>query len=290
MERAGLLQILASDPRAWPLAQPQTRWTLAALRAGVPSFWEYSLSGVWRILAGYDLRWKRGRDHLRSPDPDYRAKLARVDALRAEVAAAPDDAVVLYLDEVTYYRQPSLSSGYAAARSDAPRAERSHKSNTSTRVVAALDARTGRVIAHQGRQIGVAELVRFYQTLAAAYPNRRLYLVQDNWPIHFHPDVLAALEPQTSPFPLLRPRSWPTEPSPAARRLDLPIQLVPLPTYSPWANPIEKLWRWLKHDVLHLHRLADDLPALRALVLDFLARFEHGSHDLLRYVGLLLPT
>jgi hypothetical protein len=59
-----------------------------------------------------------------------------------------------------------------------------------------------------------------------------------------------------------------------------------LPTYSPWLNPIEKLWRWLKQDVLHLHRHADHVPALRALVLDFLAQFQDGSSDLLRYVGL----
>ena len=83
-----------------------------------------------------------------------------------------------------------------------------------------------------------------------------------------------------------RPRSWPSAPSPTAKRLNLPIQLVPLPTYSPWLNPIEKLWRWLKQDVLHLHRSAHNVPALRALVLDFLAPFTHASDELLRYVGL----
>lgn len=272
------------------MPQPQTRWTLRALRDGVPMFWDYSLSGVWRILARHKLRRRRGRDHLRSPDPAYRAKLARVDRCRAEAAAHPADAVLLYQDEVAYYRQPSLGYAYVATRSTGPRAERSFRRDTPTRVVATLDARTGRVIARQRARIDVPALVRFYERLVAAYPGRRIYLVQDNWPVHFHPDVLAALEPQASPFPFPTPPSWPTEPGPRARRLNLPIQLVPLPTYAPWANPIEKLWRWLKQDVLHLHRLADDLPALRALVLDFLARFDHDSPDLLRYVGLPPPT
>lgn len=272
------------------LPQPRSRWTLRALRDGVPMFWEYSLSGVWRILARHKLRWRRGRDHVRSPDPAYRAKLARVERCRDEAAARPSDAVVLYLDEVTYYRQPSLGYAYAATRSTDPRAARSVRSNTATRVIGALDAHTGRVVAHQRARIDVPALVRFYQALVAAYPGRRIYLVLDNWPVHFHPDVLAALEPQTSPFPFLTPPSWPTEPGPRAQRLNLPIQLVQLPTYAPWANPIEKLWRWLKQDVLHLHRLADDLPALRNLVLAFLARFDRDSPDLLRYVGLPLPT
>jgi transposase len=278
--------VLARDPRTWPIPLKQTRWTLSALQTGVPEFWQYSLSGIWRILAKLRLRWRRGRDHLRSPDPSYQAKVAQVAVRRAEVEANPDAAVLLYLDEVTYYRQPSLASAFSAAGGDGPRAERSLKSNVTTRIVAALNAHTGQVTAIQARQIGVVELVRFYRQLTETYPGKQLFVVQDNWPVHTHPDVLAALEEQTSPFPFYRPSSWPTEPTPQAKRLTLPIQLVMLPTYAPWTNPIEKLWRWLKQDVLHLHRHADNLPALRALVLDFLHTFEYGSHDLLRYVGL----
>jgi len=256
----------------------------------VSTFAGASLSGIWRVLAAHALRWKRGRDHLRSPDPAYQEKLARLATIRAQVDAAPLGAVLLYLDEVTYYRQPSLASGYAPAGRPDPRAERSVRSNTTTRVLATLDAHTGRVVAHQRSTIGVPALVRFFEALVDAYPGQRLYVVLDNWPVHFHPNVLAALEPQCSPFPFFRPPSWPDAPSPRAKRLNLPIQLVQLPTYAPWANPIEKLWRWLKQDVLHLHRLADDLPALRARVLAFLARFQDGSLDLLRYVGLPVPT
>ena len=252
----------------------------------MPTWADAGLSGIWRVLAAAGLRWKRGRDHLHSPDPFYQEKLARLETIRAHVEASSLGAALLYLDEVTYYRQPSLAPGYAPAGSAIPHAERSVRSDTTTRIVAALDAQTGRVVAHQQYRIGVPALIRFYRSLVDAYPGRRIYLVLDTWPVHFHPDVLAALEPQTSPFPFFRPRSWSSEPSPRAKRLNLPIQLVPLPTYSPWANPIEKLWRWLKQDVLHLHRLADNLPALHALVLDFLARFKDGSDDLLRYVGL----
>lgn len=60
-----------------------------------------------------------------------------------------------------------------------------------------------------------------------------------------------------------------------------------LPTYASWLNPIEKLWRWLKQDILHLHSLPNDLETLRLQVQSFLARFISGSDPLLRYVGLL---
>jgi transposase len=279
--------VLASDPRAW--GHRQARWTLAALRDVVPWYRGYSLSGLWRILAARRLRRKRGRDHIRSPGPAYREKRAHLATIRARVEAAPGRAALLYADELTYYRQPPVGYAYAPAGSAEPRAERSTRSNAATRVIGALDAHTGRVVARQRARISVAAVIRFYRALVDAHPGRRIYLVQDNWPVHSHPDVLAALEPQASPFPFPRPPSWPAAPGPRAARLDLPIQLVPLPTYASWLNPIEQLWRWLKQDVLHLHRLAHDLPALRALVLDFLARFEDDSPDLLRYVGLPVP-
>jgi transposase len=65
------------------------------------------------------------------------------------------------------------------------------------------------------------------------------------------------------------------------------LRPVWLPTYAPWLNPIEKLWRWLRQDVLKLHRLVSDWPRLRQRVRDFLDQFQHGSEALLRYVGLL---
>ncbi len=285
------------DPREF--GQQGTRWTLDRLRSVCVLIGHYTRSGMWRVLDGLGVRWKHARDHVRSPDPDYLAKLEGVALAQALVRAsvAPGgsgsrgERVLLYQDEFTYYRQPAGGFGWAATGSKEPLAERAYRANTRTRVTAALDAQTGRVTALQAPRIGGRELVRFYERLGAAYPAAdRLYVVQDNWPLHTHPDVLAALMPQEAPWatwPRPHPPNWPTAPSPAARRLDLPIQLVPLPTYASWTNPIEKLWRWLKDECLRFHRAADDLAALRQEVLAFLARFAHGSDALLRYVGLL---
>jgi hypothetical protein len=111
-----------------------------------------------------------------------------------------------------------------------------------------------------------------------------------------HPDLLVAVEAQTTPWTPRRPPSWAATASDRAVRrwgdLHLPIQCVFLPTYASWLNPIEKLWRWLKQTVLHLHRHATDLGHLRAQVAAFLDRFTDGSMDaasLLRYVGLFVP-
>jgi hypothetical protein len=88
--------------------------------------------------------------------------------------------------------------------------------------------------------------------------------------------------------------NWPSEPTQWARQRfgswNLPIQLVPLPTYASWCNPIEKLWRKFKQEIIHLHRFKDDLQALRQRATKFFDQFASGSSELLRYVGLNLPT
>jgi hypothetical protein len=116
--------------------------------------------------------------------------------------------------------------------------------------------------------------------------------VQDNWPVHHHPDLLAALEPQESPWALpLLPRG-PTRASAAAEQrwggLRLPIQRVWLPTSASWLNPIAKRWRTLRQEVTHLHPWADALDQLRQAVARFCAGFAQGSPALKRDVGLAI--
>lgn len=146
-----------------------------------------------------------------------------------------DGAVVLvFADEYTLSRQPSLATDYAlVGAAHQPLAERSQRANTPWRYRGYLNALTGQVTTRDASQIGVKQLVDAHADLRAAYPHaRKIYVVEDNWPVHYHADVLVALEPQTTPFPLRTPANWPTQPSPRARRLGLPIQLLPLPTYA----------------------------------------------------------
>lgn len=311
---------MARTPRACGI--DRTRWSLAALRGACVWLVSLSLAGVHRILRRLGIHWKRGRAAVRSPDPNYHPKrddIATVVA-QAQAAVAPaapvhaapaasarDDStlvmlaplpvsariVTVYLDEVTIERQPSVSQDYQAAGRPQPRATRSWSANAETRIIATLDHCTGQVVFQRGR-VTTAALVRFFQQVRAAYPAaNRINVVLDNWPVHFHPDVLVALQPQLTRWDFPRPASWSDQPSAAAVRkwsqLQLPIQFVPLPTYASWLNPIEKLWRKLRQEVTHHHPWANDLPRLRDELERFLMQFAHGSADLLRYVGLKAP-
>jgi transposase len=288
--KEAILHVVRRDPHA--LGYDRSRWTLGMLCTQTAPFLKLSGDGsLSALFTRLGISYKRGRDYIHSPDPDYGPKLQRVDEIVAEVRASSGRLVALYQDELTYYRQPTVAAAYEAAGPEQPRALRSYRANTATRVGGALNVVDGGVSYRQGARFGVRELVGFYQQIRSEYPAaERIYVFQDNWPIHFHPDVLVALEEQENPWPWYRPRSWSLGPSAQAVKrwgaLALPIQLVPLPTYASWTNPIEKLWRWLKQEVLHLHRLADQLALLRQEVTRFLEQFANGSPELLNYVGL----
>jgi transposase len=252
---------------ATPGGPPPSRWTLRAIRVTFPALRGLTLSGVWRALRRLDLGLRSARVQQYSPDPAYLAKEARLLACLREAAAAPDEVVALFLDEMGYARWPEPAPDWGASAPGAPPvAQRAGAKQGLWRLVGALNALTGQVDYLDGSIIGREKPRTFYRRLDQVYaPARRVYIVQDNWSIHAHPDVLATLA--------ARPRLTP----------------VWLPTYSPWLNPIEKLWRWLREDVLKLHRLAADWSALRQRVTAFLDQFAPGSpagQDLLRYVGL----
>lgn len=287
--KTALRHLLTRDPRTFGFAR--SRWTLELIGQACPWLSAHSPSGIWRVLDAFALHWNRARSYIHSPDPDYDAKLAAIATCLERAQSSSGREVALYQDEATIERQPTLANAYAPAGSRQPLARRSYRANTLTRLTATLAVSDGRVVAQRGSVVNVRALVAFYQDLVAAYPDaERIWLIQDNWPVHFHPDVLVALEAQETRFAFNRPDNWPDTPHAWATKrfgaLHLPIQLVPLPTYASWANPIEKLWRKLKQDLLHLHPSADDLLGLRQAIDDVLAAFATGSSELLHSVGL----
>lgn len=267
---------------------PRARWTLRLIQACCPWLGVGSEAGVSQVLQRLGIRYKRGRRSLHSPDPAYEAKRYRIEMCRFRSYYAPERYVLVYVDEFTYYRQPTVARAYALAGHHQQPAPLSHHADTQSRILAALNAFTGQVTARQYSKITVTRMADFYAVLAHTYPEAEvIYVALDNWAIHFHPQALAALPPQLAAADFRLPPSWHALPPPMPRSPTLPIQLLPLPTYAPWLNPIEKLWLWLDQDHLFLHQAADAWEALKAQVQLFLEQFAHSSPALLRYVGLL---
>lgn len=72
-------------------------------------------------------------------------------------------------------------------------------------------------------------MLRRHREVEAAYPQaERIYLFQDNWKPHTAHESVEGLAVSK-------------------------IELVLLPTYAPLTNSVEKVWRKLYQEVLHLH-------------------------------------
>lgn len=169
----------------------------------------YSLSGIWRLLKRLGLVYRRAREYVHSPDPDYETKLATIATAITTVRTDPERLVLLYEDEMTYYRRPSLARAYARLGGKEPLARLGLRRNAKRRIAASLDITSGRLTSWQRAAFDRRTLLAYYRHLQDTYPAaERIFLVQDNWPVHRHPDILEWLNTSR-------------------------IVVLPLPTYAP---------------------------------------------------------
>lgn len=130
------------------------------------------------------------------------------------------------------------------------------------RVVGYLNPISGRVHTWDFTSVSAERFASTLKLMTKLYPKQeKIYIILDNWPVHFHPKVKKVLEKH--------------------RRLEL----VPLPTYAPWLNPIEKVWKWCRQHLVHAHPWSDDFCAFKKHVKELFGTL-NGSTNILRYVGL----
>ncbi len=170
---------------------------------------------------------------------------------------------VLFLDEASFYRQPTQAWLWSERGRTQPQVRWSYRSNTVVRVAATLDAVEGRVVYRLAPRISLKILSQYYGQLARVYADcPRLCVVQDNWPNHTHAQVRQVVE--------------------RLRR----VELVFLPTYAPYLNPEEKVWRWTKQRLVHAHPYCDDFDEFKRQIAATLDEADRHRGDLLRYCGL----
>lgn len=155
-----------------------------------------------------------------SPDPEYARKVLDLEMALWEARRCPGTMVAVFLDQMGFARWPDPAKDWAGTT---PVANRQGSKQGLWRTMGALNTVTGQVNYVDGYIVGQEKVIAYYGQLVAAYPQpEQIYAIQDNWSIHKHPDVLAALQ------------QWPQ------------LEPVWLPTYAPWLNLIEKLGRWVK--------------------------------------------
>jgi len=222
-----------------------------------------TLGGICQMLRRFDLCYKRGRQHVHSPDLLYDEKLEQIALARALAQMTPDRVIFLYLDEHTANLRPLVGRTYRDKSKPGEKA--TGATSRTVRLAGALDVASGQVLVRRRESFNVKEMYRFFYHIEQHYPQADvIYIALDNWPVHFHPYVKENLE-----------------------RIDSKIRLLPLPTYAPWTNPIEKFWLKLNREFMKQHRYGQDFQVFCDALDLWLDKHRQESAALLHEVGLL---
>jgi DDE superfamily endonuclease/Winged helix-turn helix len=190
---------------------------------------EYCRERVRQLLhaLGFRLRRRRHRHLKAKPEEQaaFRAELAEL------VAERPEDCELIFVDEATVRRHPTLTAQWCVV-DEVPEVP-TGDIHTKVHVYGAVAPLSGRTHYHLSPALGQEEFAQFLQHLLAYYPGKRLLIIHDWGQQHQGACIEEVVRK-------------------AAGRL----VLKPQPAYSPELNPQERIWKWLRRVVTHNHWFA----------------------------------
>ena len=127
--------------------------------------------------------------------------------------------------------------------------------------IGGVNYHTGESVVIVKRRKRRREIAEFLELLLAKHPEGTIYVAWDNASTHEDDEVEAVIRG-------------------AARRL----VLYYLPTYSPWLNPIEMLWRHYRREVTHCELFASVAKLVEA-TLAFFDRCNQKPSSVLSVIG-----
>lgn len=127
--------------------------------------------------------------------------------------------------------------------------------------IGAVNYHTGETVVRFERRKRRREIAKLLETLMERHPTGTVYVAWDNAGTHADDELEAVVRA-------------------AAGRL----VLLYLPTYSPWLNPIEMLWRHFRREVTHCELFAG-MHALLAAARECFERFNRCPRQILSVIG-----
>lgn len=213
----------------------RSRWSSELLARELRRQWkvEVHATTIRRWLSRLRYGWLRARPTLHLRDP---RKAERMRAIEQVLAISSPGTEVFYADEVDIDLNPKIGAMWT--RRGQQRAISTPGHNQKRYLAGALHARSGKVLWAEGPRKNTNLFLALLEHLRERYRRaERIVLILDNFRIH--KSRLA--------------RAW-LEHNP---KFELRFQ----PTYHPWVNHIERLWKQL-HDVVtrnHSHKTMEHL-------------------------------
>jgi putative transposase len=206
----------------------RSRWSTELLALAVNRLFNISLhpATLYRYLKQADLVWRRAAPTLKIKDPHYEEKWTIIEQALAQNSV---DNPVFYQDEVDIDLNPKIGSDWCLKgqqkRIATPGMNQKHY------LAGALHAATGQVHYVSGSSKNSELFIHLLRVLKRTYRRAKtITLVVDNYVIHKSRKV----------------ENWLAN--------NKKFRVLFLPTYSPWLNPIERLWLSLHETVTRNHQ------------------------------------
>ncbi|WP_368266000.1 IS630 family transposase [Dickeya chrysanthemi] len=206
----------------------RSRWSTELLTRIVNRLFNATLhrSTLHRYLKQAGMVWRRAAPTLKIRDPHYDEKRLAIEQALAQCSAANP---VFYQDEVDIDLNPKIGADWMPKgqqkRIATPGQNQKHY------LAGALHSGTGRVSYVSGNSKSSDLFIKLLEALRRTYRRAKtITLVVDNYIIHKSHKV----------------ERWLSENS--------KFRLLFLPTYSPWLNPIERLWLSLHETITRNHQ------------------------------------
>lgn len=127
--------------------------------------------------------------------------------------------------------------------------------------IGAVNYHTGETVVLIRRRKRRREIAELLEALLDKHPHEIIYVTWDNASTHQDDEVEAVVRGAAGQLVLLY-----------------------LPTYSPWLNPIEMLWRHFRREVTHCE-IFENIKALINASHDFFSRYNRAPHLVLSIIG-----
>lgn len=260
---AVLQELVEQEPRQ--AGHPFSSWTCTDLvrELAKKGFETVSRETIRVHLHALGYRVLRPVLSVASPDPDYRRKVKRLEKYKKQ---AKNGEILLYFqDEIDLNLLPGILRCWTQRGSQ--RKVMTPGLNQKRYGFGAIDYVSGqtlhRIEEHKNSAGFCAFLEHFMQTVTQSpdYHGQKIVLIVDNFRIHHSKKTLAFLEQYADQ-----------------------LVLFALPTYSPWLNLIERLWKHLRRKVTHNH-LFQSIAQLVEAVRSFLDALNQARSLALSIIG-----
>ncbi|MBF0427961.1 MAG: IS630 family transposase [Magnetococcales bacterium] len=205
----------------------QPRWTVKRLVALVQAEFGQSVcrETIRKALKRSGLSWKKAKKLLGKADPKKRAEF--LESLKSLLEGATwDKHLLIYLDEAHIHQDSDLGYGWSI------QGERLWVTSSSPGLSAKVSFyglylyNEGQVRIWPYERANGENTVDVLRRLRDEFPDQKIKLIWDG--ASYHRSILVK-----------------------SAAMDLKIDLVPLPGYSPDFMPVESLWHWLREDVTY---------------------------------------